>query len=64
MNILMTSKDVAERLGVSPYMVRQYVELGLLKGIRTKGGEMCSGQYRFSLADVEDFKARMNGESK
>lgn len=61
-NNLMTSKEVAEYLGVSLYRVQEYARNGLLKGTKLGANKHTRTDsrrhWRFKREDVESFLAR------
>ncbi len=61
MNSLMTSKEVAEFLGVSLYRVQLYARQGLLKGIKLGSDKSTRSDsrrhWRFRRKDIEEFIA-------
>lgn len=53
---MLTTAQVAERLGVSPRTVGRYIQDGQLRAVETRGGH-----NRIAEADLEDFLLRRSG---
>lgn len=53
---LLTVKEVAHLLQVSPRTIRQWADEGAIRALR------CGRQWRFRLTDLKDFLARAEAE--
>ena len=54
---LLTTRDVADRFGVTPRAVRFWVKAGRLAATQTPGGGHGPGHHRFDPDEVERFQA-------
>lgn len=61
----LTTKEVADKLGMTPSRVIQLIQEGKLATItKKKRGQQRSGPYEFDSVDVELYMGKKNGEVK